>query len=62
MKNLVDTRFFTPDVCAGAQTSTDVNEKIANFKALIRKALKCEFLVDDAFALTCSGMVGMSNK
>ena len=21
-----------------------------------------EFLVDDAFALTCSGMVGMSNK
>ena len=26
VKNIVDTIFFTPDVCAGAQTSPDVNE------------------------------------
>jgi hypothetical protein len=27
VKNIADAIFFTPDVCAGAQTSPDVNEK-----------------------------------
>ena len=64
-ENLVDTRFFTPEVCFDApQTSPDVNGNISNFKALLRKALKCEFLVDDSFALNCSGIMlnGESHK
>ena len=36
--------------------------EIANFKILIRKTLKCEFLVDDACALKRSGMFGKSEK
>ena len=39
---------------------SDAKENIANFKALICKALKCEFLFCDACALACSGMLRKS--
>ena len=39
---------------------SDAKENIANFKALICKALKCEFLFCDACALACPGMLRKS--
>ena len=55
VKNLVDTRFFAlRALCRKtAQSSADPIGENANFKALIRKALKCVFLLGAALA---SGM------
>ena len=55
VKNLVDTRFFTlRALCREtAQSSADPIGENANFKVLIRKTLKCVFLLGAALA---SGM------
>ena len=62
VKNIVDTIFFAlRALCRGtAQSSADPIGENANFKALIRKALKCVFLLGAALT---SGMVGrMKNR
>jgi hypothetical protein len=54
VKKTLDSVFFTPDACGGAQASCDANEKspsrIFRTNALHLLAIAC--------ALTCSGMVG----